>query len=183
MNENKSGHNDVRGKICRAEAEITSGRCWRAKEILRGCIGSGDYALNPELLEAYGALLDQLGDRQEAGKYLFLAGSTDPKHQEAIGVYMDRNRRATANELVSRFPAAFRHHGLGHLPASVKAELERRGIDVRELDRTEPRQEPVFEGVWKGAAASFGCLALFGLALLFCAIGLVTSSRWLLSLF
>lgn len=172
---------DVRNKLRRAEAEVASGRSWRAKEILRGCVGSADYALNPELLEAYGALLDRLGDRYEAGKYLFLAGSTDAKHQEAIAVYMDRNRRATANDLVAQFPAAFRHQGLGHLPDSVKAELERRGIDARELSRMEPRQEPVFEGTWKDTAVTFGCIALLGLSLLFCVIGLAASLRWVSS--
>lgn len=85
---------------------------------------------------------------------------------------MGRNRRATANDLVAQFPTAFRYRGLGHLPDSVKAELERRGVDVRELNRTEPRQDPVLKGTWKDTAATSGFVALLGLSLLFWVIGL-----------
>lgn len=173
----------VRDKIRKAQAEVAVGRTWRAKEILRGCVGSVDYALHPELLEAYGALLDQLGDRYEAGKYLFLSGSTNVEHQAAIGVYMDRNRLATANDLVAQFPAAIRYRGLGHLPLRVKTELEKRGIDAPELQRMEPRQVPVYKGTWKDSAATFTAIAVLALSMLFWVIGLVNFVRWFVSYF
>ena len=64
----------VREKIRLAQAEVAAGRPWRAKEMLQGALASETYVLEPALLEAYGALLDSLGDRFEGGKYLFLSG-------------------------------------------------------------------------------------------------------------
>lgn len=60
----------------RAERELHAGRIWRAKEILRGAVGSAQS--DPLLLERYGQLLDALGDRYEAARYLFASGARGP---------------------------------------------------------------------------------------------------------
>ena len=49
--------------IARADAELSAGRPWRAKEILRGAISG---RMEPAILERYGRLLDSLGERVEA---------------------------------------------------------------------------------------------------------------------
>ena len=54
--------------MTRAQQEITAGRRWRAKEILRGNIGTRPF--DPGLYEAYGNLLRDLGDEVEAGEVL-----------------------------------------------------------------------------------------------------------------
>ena len=59
-----------------------AGQIWRAKELLRGNIAGG--RVDPPLLEEYGRLLDSVGDRVEAGKYLFLSGVRSPAYDAAI---------------------------------------------------------------------------------------------------
>ena len=54
----------------RVDEAIEQGETWRAKEILRGNIGSGSY--DSLLYERYGLLLMELGELVEAGKYLVL---------------------------------------------------------------------------------------------------------------
>ena len=173
---------NVRAKILRAEAEEAAGRSWRAKEILGGCVGTLDYGVSHELLGAYGALLDRLGDRYQAGKYLFLAGSADPDHQDAIRVYLRRNRNVAANDLVAQFPAALRHQGLGNLPETVISELQRRGVAASELQRTEPRPDVVLPGSPRDTALILAVLSFLVFSIVLWAIGLMTFFRWARSL-
>ena len=146
-------------------------------------MGTLEYGLNSELLAAYGALLDRLGDRYEAGKYLFLAGSTQPHHQDAIRVYLNRNQKAAANELVAQFPAVIRHQGLGNLPENVRSELEKRGIDKCELQRTEPRHDTVLPGSWRDTALTFSAIAFLMCSVVFWGVGALTCIRWVWSFF
>ena len=169
----------VREKIRLAEAETAAGRPWRAKEMFRGAIASKSYALEPDLLEAYGLLLDSLGDRFEAGKYLFLSGKRSPTHVDAIEIYLHRTRRTHVNDLIAQFPAAVRHHGLGHLPATVRNELADRGADAQELDRREPLPYGVRTPAWKDrlVIAVFLSVLLIGFGVFI--VGLVTIFRWI----
>jgi hypothetical protein len=128
----------VRETLRRAKAEADAGRQWRAKEILQGSLSCQLYALEPDFLEAYGALLDSLGDRFEAGKYLFLSGKRCDAYAGAIEIYLHRTRRTTVSDLVGGFPAAIRRHGLGHLPEIVRRELGERGASPEDLQRREP---------------------------------------------
>ena len=73
------------GVLERVDAELAAGRLWRAKEILRGRIAGG--AVAPAVLERYGQLLEQTGDRLEAGKYLFLSGVRRSEYKPAIDVF------------------------------------------------------------------------------------------------
>ena len=72
----------------RADAALSQGKPWRAKEIYRGCIGNAFF--NAELYERYGRLLEELGDRFEAGRFLFLSGVRKPQYAEAIELYLKR---------------------------------------------------------------------------------------------
>ena len=73
----------------RVNAAVQRGQVWRAKELLRGNIGSGSY--DSPLYERYGQLLLDLGEAHEAGKYLFLSGRRRPEFDEAIKVYLSRH--------------------------------------------------------------------------------------------
>lgn len=174
--------NSVRERIARAKIEEAAGRPWRAKEMLGGCIGNLRYGLDHELLAAYGALLDRLGDRYEAGKYLFLSGSNDPDHQDAVQLYLHRNRNTAVNDLVAQFPGVIRHQGLGNLPEAVRSELENRGIARSELQRTEPQDELARPVPLKGSVLIFLLFVFFVLSLLFWGIGLLTCIFWVVSL-
>ena len=169
----------VREKIRAAEAETSAGRLWRAKEMLRGCIGSESYALEPDLLEAYGRLLDQLCDRYDAGKYLFLSGKCDPEYSEAIELYLARNKKACASELIAQFPAAIRHHGLGHLPDNVRRRLEQMGANAAELERREPLPYGVRVPAWKDRLAMAFFIGILLCAVFLCVVGFVTVMGWI----
>lgn len=170
----------VREKIQKAEAEISAGRLWRAKEILRGSIGSASYALEPDLLEAYGRLLDQLGDRYEAGKYLFLSGKDSPNYEQAVALYLNRNRRAAASELIAQFPRAIRHHGLGHLPENARHILEQKGADARELERVDPLPYGVRISVRKERTVVTIFIGVLLLSLFLMIVGFVTVIQWII---
>ena len=79
--------------------------------------------MNPALLEAYGKLLDGMGDRVEAGKYLFLSGARQAEYTEPITLFLARHGTSGARSLMARFPAAVRRLPFNELPPTLQAEL------------------------------------------------------------
>ena len=156
--------------ISRANAEAAAGRHWRAKEILRGAIASGP--VDPAVLEAYGRVLETLGDRVEAGKYLFLSGARDAGYAEPIALFVRRHRQ----NLVGQLPAAVRSQPFGGLPVVVQNEL--RDLGVRETAfgrRPHTRASPPTG--WTGRLKTVGGILIAlvaGFALL---IGLAAMAR------
>ena len=112
--------------VARARTEVKAGRAWRAKEILRGAIGSG--RVDPEILDAYGLLLEHMGDRFEAGKYLFLSGLRSPERAPAIELFLRRQTGRHQADIWARLPAAVRTAPFESLPAVVREELIARGV-------------------------------------------------------
>jgi hypothetical protein len=106
----------ARHSIEKAKTEVAGGRNWRAKEILQGAVAKTHADLEPEFLEVYGVLLDSMGDRFEAGKYLFLSGRRIDAYVDPIELFLDRTRRSHVNDLIAQFPAQIRTRGLGNLP-------------------------------------------------------------------
>jgi hypothetical protein len=167
----------VRAKLRAASAEVDAGRQWRAKEILQGCLAS-DAALESEVLEAYGSLLDSLGDRCEAGKYLFLSGQRGPTYSEPIEVFLQRYRRADVTDLIAQFPAQIRRQGLGNLPVVVRNELLALGATQKVLERREPLPHPTQPPGWQDQLFFGGCLLSLLVSLAIFAVGLHTVSTW-----
>ena len=112
--------------LARVETELSVGRGWRAKEILSGNIKAGLVA--PEILERYGVLLESLGDRLEAGKYLYLSGVRRPEYEYAIALFLQRHAKLDGPALVSRLPPAIRRTPFNELPPAVQADLDARGV-------------------------------------------------------
>ena len=100
----------------RVNAAVQRGQVWRAKELLRGNIGSGSY--DSPLYERYGRLLLDLGEAHEAGKYLFLSGRRRPEFDEAIKVYLSRHPQDRPEVLYYSFPSAARFRQSDRLPAT-----------------------------------------------------------------
>jgi len=167
----------IRAKLASVQSEIDAGRPWRAKEMLQGSLAT-EYALEPEILEAYGRILDSLGDKCEAGKYLFLSGQRAPQYAEAIQIFLDRHRKTSVSGLIASFPSQIRHHGLGHLPAVVRDELDFRGATADVLERQEPLPYGVHEPSWHDKALLGGCLLLVALFLGVFLVGVVSIVRW-----
>jgi hypothetical protein len=167
----------IREKLASVQSEIEAGRLWRAKEMLQGCIAT-EYALEPEILEVYGTILDSLGDKCEAGKYLFLSGQRAPGYAEAIEIYFERHRKTPVTDLIARFPARIRRHGLGHLPPVVREELDSRGASKEVLERREPLPYAVREPTWRDQAFLGGCLLVAALGVCLFLVGLFTIGGW-----
>ena len=110
----------------RVNAAVQRGQVWRAKELLRGNIGSGSY--DSPLYERYGQLLLDLGEAHEAGKYLFLSGRRRPEFDEAIKVYLSRHPQDRPEVLYYSFPSAARFRQISRYPLAVRRVLEERGL-------------------------------------------------------
>ena len=110
----------------RVNAAVQRGQVWRAKELLRGNIGSGSY--DSPLYERYGQLLLDLGEAHEAGKYLFLSGRRRPEFDEAIKVYLSRHPQDRPEVLYYSFPSAARFRQIARYPLAVRRVLEERGL-------------------------------------------------------
>lgn len=139
-------------------AALDRGELWRAKEILQGRIGGGPY--DPLLYEQYGAVLLEMRDLREAGKYLFLGGSWRPEYQQAIALYLDRHR--SGRSLLGTFPARAREIPRDRFPETVRAELSARGVPEKLFQSSGPRPLPPRVQKVTNAFSRIGCFLLIG---------------------
>ena len=123
----------------RVDEAIERGETWRAKEMLRGNVGSGSY--DSQLYERYGKLLLDLGELVEAGKYLFLSGRRHPEYDEAIEVYLSRHPESRPELLFRSFPSGARFRELHRYPLEVRRVLEERGLPQHFADVDRERTE------------------------------------------
>ncbi len=110
----------------RVDAEVAAGRPWRAKEILQGHVGNG--WPGPIACERYGVLLADLGDRVEAGKFLFLSGVRKPEYEDHVGLFLLRHGRSGPENLLAQFPKSFRRQRFLDLPPQLQTELSALGV-------------------------------------------------------
>ena len=116
----------------RAEREIQKDRLWKAKEILQGNLRRFGY--DKKLYEMYGKLLDRLGDRMEAGRYLFLSGKIKAKDSDAILLYLKRHTRKKPIYLLRTFPKAAWLRNIEDYPKSVATVLKDLGLENNDLE-------------------------------------------------
>ena len=123
----------------RVDEAVERGEMWRAKEILRGNIGTASY--DSRLYERYGRLLLDLGELVEAGKYLFLSGRRDPEYDRAIEVYLSRHPKGRPELLFRSFPSGARFRELHRYPLEVRRTLDERGLPQHFADLNRQRTE------------------------------------------
>ena len=104
-------------------AEMIVSDLWREKEIWQGRIGSAPY--DPETYEKYGRALLLMGDKIEAGKYLFLSGRRTPEYEQAIEFYLRRHSRGSWQLLLSTFPKRAKNLRFEDFPKTVQIEFMR----------------------------------------------------------
>ena len=162
-------------------AALAAHELWRAKEILRGRIGNLPYS--PELYEQYGALLLEMQDTMQAGKYLFLSGVRKDQYADAIALFLQRHTRKSARGVLDSFPNRVRGMALSDLPEVVQREILSLGVD-------EERAEVSLERAAKHPATNIvGWTMLSGcvIALIFTIAAIVTGApivvRAIISLF
>ena len=166
----------AQGSLKRAEAEIAAGRVWRAKEILRGALSS---SAEPALLERYGRLLDELGDRYEAGKYLFLSGARPPEYADAIDLFLMRTARRSGADFVQLFPASVRRLAFQDLPPVLHEALRQRGVGKEHFTVEAPR--PVWSR--RDLPVVAGSVVMGALLLVALVIGARVIVAWVWNLF
>jgi hypothetical protein len=173
--------------LARAHAEVAAGRAWRAKEILGGSMSVPQLVIEPNVLEAYGALLDALGDRFQAGKYLFLSGTTAPEHAGAIAIYLGRMSKTPVEAQIAQFPGELCRQGLGYLPEGPRKYLEERGAPSGLTQRREPfvprssshPRKPTHLTGWKAWVVLGVFILILTLLLASIVVGGITIGRWL----
>ncbi len=88
----------------RAGEEISKGRLWRAKEILRGRLADAEY--EPALFEQMGDVLAAMHDDDEAGRFYLLAGRADGEAGALARAFLTRRSKRSFARLWSGMPAA-----------------------------------------------------------------------------
>ena len=106
----------------RVDDAVERGEPWRAKEMLRGNLRLRGYDV--DLYERYGRLLLDLGERMEAGKYLFLSGRRAPEYEAAISTYLSRHLAGRLDDMYFSFPVAARLDDIDRYPDAVRQTLE-----------------------------------------------------------
>lgn len=131
--------------ICRMDKKLVekilrlrcSGDSWKAREILSGRIGQQEY--DPELYRLYGEVLLELGDTYAAGKFLFLGGSEQLKHKEAISIFLNRNKNHDAYGFFALMPKKFVKSDPARYPESVSNYINESGFKKKDLYRIQSR--------------------------------------------
>lgn len=89
--------------IQRAQAELSDGRLWRAKEILASSLSA--YGYSREIYLAYANVLDQTGDHLEAGRfYLLSVDEPDVQQRQLMELFLKRYQKDDWMRLLLRFP-------------------------------------------------------------------------------
>ena len=109
----------------RAEREIVNGRLWRAREILENAIRHAGY--KAKVYEKLGIVLLEMKDLAEAGKYLFLSGTSRPEYEEAIGIFFQKYEKKPSN-LYFSFPKSAKLDKLSEYPSAVAEKLRQIGL-------------------------------------------------------
>ena len=167
----------------RVEVEIAAGRLWRAREILGSAVAQ--FITDAVVLERYGMVLDQLGEKLLAGKFYFLSGVRRPGYAAAIAIFRSRTARGGTSNLLAQLPAAAKRAGLDTLPAVTVAELRALGVSDAELQRRLPararqRQRAAESSQWVGILVLSAILFVFVAGVGATGYGLVRAVAWML---
>lgn len=172
-----------RAAVLRAGQDLALGQADRARERLQPWVAR---TYHPELYRAYGEVLWALGDRYNAGRYLFLAGmpADDPGLGEGVRLFLERHRRTSARTLLGQMPAAFRRTPPDAWPPVVRQAL---GVRLRRGETLEQAWEatrPVPKArrrasSWAERLLALGCLYLLLSALIGTVVLLYFLAQWL----
>ena len=109
--------------IQRAQAELSDGRLWRAKEILASSLSA--YGYSREIYLAYANVLVQLGDQLEAGRfYLLSVDEPDDQQRPLVELFLKRHQKDDWMRLLLRFPKPARLSERSKYPDYLRNYLE-----------------------------------------------------------
>ncbi len=95
---------------------------WRAKQILQGRLVNSGY--HEELFLLYGQVLLKMGDKVEAGKFLFLSGERINDYADSIALFISKYSKTNFSNFWSRMPVSARSVSRHSIPSVVMLELE-----------------------------------------------------------
>ena len=158
----------------KADKEIKADNLWRAKEILSGNLGNLGY--DHKLYEKYGELLDKMGDKIEAGRYLFLSGKVQ---SESISLFLKKHSKKDPRNLIGTFPKAARLKNIDDYPDSVARKLKELGIKTEDLKQHSQYGSDYKESFFD-KLIPLGCAGGFIFVAICAVIGLYTIGKWLI---
>lgn len=113
----------IASTIHRAEAELSNGRPWRAKEILASSLSS--YGYSRDIYVAYAKLLTDLGDHLEAGRfYLLSVDEPDDQQRQLMELFLKRHQKDDWMRLLLHFPKPARLSERSKYPIYLRNYLE-----------------------------------------------------------
>lgn len=162
--------------LMRVEKALSEGKLWRAKEILQGNVSAKKF--DPVLYEKYGLVLLEMGDLVEAGKYLFLAGKSNPEYVKAVDLYLSRYAKNGWQNLYATFPASAKLLDPSEYPEPVGYELRRLGYSEKERRKLKGAQVVSKPEALKNKLLNILAIAfvLFLLVCFFVGVGVVVKS-------
>ena len=160
---------------------LDAGKLWRAKEILRGRIGSLPFT--PDLYEQYGVVLLAMQDELQAGKYLFLSGRRRAEYDNAIDIYLTRHGTRGGAALASSFPSRAQALPIDALPANVRDALVERGLSVKKAAKSLARAAVPVRTKLTSIAIGTGCILAIVLTTAALAAGIPIVLRTILEFF
>ena len=164
----------------KAEKEIQKDNLWKAKEILQGNLKRLGY--DKKLYKMYGYLLDQLGDRIEAGRYLFLSGQIQAEDSESVSLYLKRHTKKDPRYLLRTFPKAAQLKKIEEYPESVGKVLKELGLEDKDLYLKLPKpaehKEAWFDKIHDYVPA-VGCIIGIIFLAICLIVGLFTAIKWI----
>jgi len=152
-------------KVDKAMAE---GEYWRAKEILQGNVHVRGYDI--DVYCCLGEVLLKMGDKVEAGKYLFLSGVRKKEYEQTIELFLNRYSK-NADQLLYVFPKSARVN-LEAYPENVKELLVSRGYSKAWGQLRKARNQPVPRTKWQKVKDTIFGLLIIVLIVIF-VIGLI----------
>lgn len=165
-------NSDVREKIAKLR---DSGLSWKAKEILQGTIGQAEY--NSSLYKLYGEVLLDLGDRCEAGKYLFLGGGSQEKNtSEAISIFLNRHNKKDVYGFFALMPKKFVSSPYESYPKNVIDYIENKKFKKKDIDRMQSKYHNETGSLSFIEKAMFSSIAILVIILIVIGLGVIIST-------
>lgn len=159
---------------------LSENKLWRAKEILRGRVGSLPFS--PDLYEQYGAVLLEMEDLLQAGKYLFVSGRRRPEYEAPIELFLSRYGKKGGKALADSFPTGVKVLSLASLPENVQLELTSRGLPSEAARKSIGQASVSLRSKLATSSAYLGCIVVILLAGASLLVGLPIVLRFLWSL-
>ncbi len=154
---------------------INEGNLGRAREVIDGHLANSGY--NTEILEQYGNILLLMGDKVNAGKYLFLSDKRNDYYSESINLFLKRYGKNGYKNLLHSFPKYIKRLELSQFPDNIRQTLIDDGMpcNIKMNKAVKNLRNPT-----SNYLMTTGCLIVILIVLIIFGIGLFHSINYLI---